>query len=229
METSGHWDWYRETCSRRNRPATRPRTSAGCAEADELSRPRADLQAWPEELSRPAATVGRIRRGASLRAVGRDAWFDACAASPRTTRMCSAPGPARRRCLKINDLILSTYADFGFEGDLTVKLSTRPDARRHRRDVDHAERVMATVLSRSRKATTTASRPRSIPAKARSTDRSSNTLRDAIGATGKRHHAGRLQPAGKIRRVLHRCRRLEEVPVMVHRAICGSMERLSAS
>jgi len=27
-------------------------------------------------------------------------------------------------CLKINDLILSTYADFGFDGDLTVKLST---------------------------------------------------------------------------------------------------------
>ena len=32
-------------------------------------------------------------------------------------------------CLKINDLILSTYADFGFEGDLTVKLSTRPEKR----------------------------------------------------------------------------------------------------
>src|SRR4029078_5572240 len=28
-------------------------------------------------------------------------------------------------CLKINELILSTYADFGFDGELTVKLSTR--------------------------------------------------------------------------------------------------------
>src|ERR1043165_8800285 len=27
-------------------------------------------------------------------------------------------------CLKINELILSTYSDFGFEGDLMVKLST---------------------------------------------------------------------------------------------------------
>ena len=31
-------------------------------------------------------------------------------------------------CLKINDLILSTYADFGFES-IVVKLSTRPDKR----------------------------------------------------------------------------------------------------
>ncbi len=36
-------------------------------------------------------------------------------------------------CLKINELILTTYADFGFEGELTVKLSTRPEkARWHR-------------------------------------------------------------------------------------------------
>ena len=31
-------------------------------------------------------------------------------------------------CLKINDLILSTYADFGFE-EIVVKLSTRPEKR----------------------------------------------------------------------------------------------------
>jgi len=51
-------------------------------------------------------------------------------------------------CLKINDLILSTYSDFGFEGELTVKLSTRPEKTgRHRPDVGPCERVMATVLS----------------------------------------------------------------------------------
>lgn len=50
-------------------------------------------------------------------------------------------------CLKINDLILSTYADFGFTGDLTVKLSTRPEKRVGTDEMwDHAERVMATVL-----------------------------------------------------------------------------------
>ncbi len=31
-------------------------------------------------------------------------------------------------CLKINDLILSVYADFGFESDLSIKLATRPNS-----------------------------------------------------------------------------------------------------
>ena len=30
-------------------------------------------------------------------------------------------------CLKINELILSTYADFGFH-EIVVKLSTRPES-----------------------------------------------------------------------------------------------------
>ena len=49
-------------------------------------------------------------------------------------------------CLKINDLILSTYADFGFE-DIVVKLSTRPDKRVGTDEMwDHAEAVMTKVL-----------------------------------------------------------------------------------
>ena len=40
-----------------------------------------------------------------------------------------------------------------------------------------------------------------------------------------RHHAGRLQPAGAVRRVLHRADGSKKTPVMIHRAICGSMER----
>ena len=47
------------------------------AQADELPRPRADLQARAEKLSRPAAAPRRIRRRASLRAVGCDARLDA--------------------------------------------------------------------------------------------------------------------------------------------------------
>ena len=79
-------------------------------------------------------------------------------------------------CLKINDLILSTYADFGFEGDLTVKLSTRPEKRVGTDERwEHAERVMATVLAQiEAQGHNQASRPRSIPAKARSTGRNSN-------------------------------------------------------
>ena len=43
-------------------------------------------------------------------------------------------------CLKINDLILSTYADFGFE-EITVKLvDAAGQARRHRRRVGSRRR-----------------------------------------------------------------------------------------
>src|SRR6201988_2403776 len=50
-------------------------------------------------------------------------------------------------CLRINELILSTYADFGFTGDLTVKLSTRPEQRVGSDEaLDHAEGIIRDVL-----------------------------------------------------------------------------------
>ena len=49
-------------------------------------------------------------------------------------------------CLKINDLILSTYADFGFD-EIVVKLSTRPEKRVGTDAMwDHAEAIMQRVL-----------------------------------------------------------------------------------
>ncbi|TIU45613.1 MAG: threonine--tRNA ligase, partial [Mesorhizobium sp.] len=49
-------------------------------------------------------------------------------------------------CLRINDLILSTYADFGFD-EISVKLSTRPDKRVGTDEAwDHAEAIMSNVL-----------------------------------------------------------------------------------
>jgi threonyl-tRNA synthetase len=49
-------------------------------------------------------------------------------------------------CLKINDLILSTYRDFGFD-DVVVKLSTRPDNRVGSDALwDRAEAIMMKVL-----------------------------------------------------------------------------------
>ncbi len=50
-------------------------------------------------------------------------------------------------CLKINDLILSVYEDFGFDQDLVIKLSTRPEKRVGSDALwDHAEDVMTKVL-----------------------------------------------------------------------------------
>ena len=49
-------------------------------------------------------------------------------------------------CLRINDLILTTYADFGFE-EISVKLSTRPEKRVGSDEAwDHAEDIMSRVL-----------------------------------------------------------------------------------
>ena len=78
-------------------------------------------------------------------------------------------------CLKINDLMLSIYEDFGFE-EVVVKLSTRPEKRVGSDALwDHAEVAMAQRARRDRRRGQRASRPASTRAKAPSTARSSNT------------------------------------------------------
>ena len=132
-------------------------------------------------------------------------------------------------CLKINDLILSTYADFGFEGELTVKLSTRPDKRVGTDEMwDHAERVMATVLAQieakgHNQRIKTAINPGEG---AFYGPKFEYVLRDAIGRDWQcgttqvdfnlpeRFGAFYIDADGS-----------KKTPVMVHRAICGSMER----
>ena len=115
-------------------------------------------------------------------------------------------------CLKINDLILSTYADFGFER-IVVKLSTRPEKRVGTDAMwDHAERVMATRAGADRGAAAAthqdrdqSGRRRVLRAEVRICAARRHRPRLAV-----RHHAGRLQPAGAVRRLLHRRRRREE-------------------
>jgi len=107
-------------------------------------------------------------------------------------------------CLKINDLILSTYADFGFTGELTVKLSTRPDKRVGTDAMwDHAERVMATVLSE-------------IQAKG-------NNIKTEINPGEGAFYGPKFEYV--LRDAIGRDWQCGTTPVMVHRAICGSMER----
>ncbi len=131
-------------------------------------------------------------------------------------------------CLKINDLILSTYADFGFEGELTVKLSTRPEKRVGSDAAwDHAEGVMQNVLkqiaARGGNRIKTAINPGEG---AFYGPKFEYVLRDAIGRDWQcgttqvdfnlpeRFDAFYIAADGA-----------KTTPVMVHRAICGSMER----
>ncbi|MGB3866037.1 MAG: threonine--tRNA ligase [Xanthobacteraceae bacterium] len=132
-------------------------------------------------------------------------------------------------CMKINDLILSTYSDFGF-GDIVVKLSTRPEKRVGSDESwDHAERVMATVLreieSKSEGRIKTAINPGEG---AFYGPKFEYVLRDAIGRDWQ---CGTTQVdlnlPGLFGAFYIDADGAKKVPIMVHRAICGSMERFT--
>jgi threonyl-tRNA synthetase len=131
-------------------------------------------------------------------------------------------------CLKINDLILSTYADFGFERDIVVKLSTRPEKRVGSDALwDHAEGVMMEVLkkieARSEGRIKTAVNPGEG---AFYGPKFEYVLRDAIGRDWQ---CGTTQVdfnmPGRFGAFYIDHDSEKKVPVMIHRAICGSMER----
>ena len=130
-------------------------------------------------------------------------------------------------CLKINDLILSVYRDFGFES-VVVKLSTRPEKRVGTDAMwDHAEGVMTRVLDeiRTRHAgvVTTAINPGEG---AFYGPKFEYTLRDAIG---REWQCGTTQVdfnlPGRFGAFYIANNSEKTTPVMVHRAICGSLER----
>jgi threonyl-tRNA synthetase len=130
-------------------------------------------------------------------------------------------------CHRINDLILTTYADFGFE-EVVVKLSTRPEKRVGTDEMwDRAEAIMTQVLGeiaeRSGGRIKTAINPGEG---AFYGPKFEYVLRDAIGRDWQcgttqvdfnlpeRFGAFYIDHDGA-----------KKVPVMIHRAICGSMER----
>ena len=130
-------------------------------------------------------------------------------------------------CLMINDLILSTYADFGFE-QIVVKLSTRPEKRVGSDESwDHAEEVMTNVLKRIEAESGGRIKTGINPGEgAFYGPKFEYTLRDAIGREWQcgttqvdfnlpeRFGAFYIDSDGE-----------KKIPVMIHRAICGSMER----
>ena len=130
-------------------------------------------------------------------------------------------------CLKINELILSVYEDFGFN-EITVKLSTRPEKRVGSDDLwDHAEEVMTRVLGEIAERSGGRIKTGINPGEgAFYGPKFEYTLRDAIGREWQcgttqvdfnlpeRFGAFYVDADGS-----------KKTPVMIHRAICGSMER----
>jgi threonyl-tRNA synthetase len=130
-------------------------------------------------------------------------------------------------CLRINDLILSTYGDFGFE-EITVLLSTRPE-KRVGNDAywDHAEEVMLKVLKQIEEQSGGRIRTGINPGEgAFYGPKFEYVLKDAIGRSWQ---CGTTQVDFNLPErfgAFYIDRDSEKKqPVMVHRAICGSMER----
>jgi threonyl-tRNA synthetase len=230
-ETSGHWGWFRE-----NMFAAKP---AGDAIADNervyaikpMNCPghiqifKHGLRSYRELPLRLAefGVVHRYEPSGALHGLLRVRAFTQDDAHVFCTEEQMAD-----ECLKINDLILSTYTDFGFEGDLTVKLSTRPEKRVGSDAAwDHAEEIMHNVLkqiaARGSNRIKTAVNPGEG---AFYGPKFEYVLRDAIGRDWQcgttqvdfnlpeRFGAFYIASDGS-----------KKTPVMIHRAICGSMER----
>jgi threonyl-tRNA synthetase len=130
-------------------------------------------------------------------------------------------------CHKINELILSVYADFGFD-KIIVKLSTRPDKRVGADSLwDHAEAVMGRVLdeikARHGDVVTTQINPGEG---AFYGPKFEYVLRDAIGRDWQ---CGTTQVDFNLPErfgAFYIAANSEKTtPVMIHRAICGSIER----
>ncbi len=124
-------------------------------------------------------------------------------------------------CIKMNDMILSIYRDFGFE-DVIIKLSTRPDKRVGSDEIwDKAEAALKVTLDKI-------GHPYSIsPGEgAFYGPKLEYTLRDAIG---------RHWQCGTVQLDFNLPERLgafyigedgaKHTPVMIHRAMFGSLER----
>lgn len=129
-------------------------------------------------------------------------------------------------CLRINDLILSVYKDFGFEG-ITIKLSTRPEKRVGSDELwDRAEAVMTGVLEQIQKQSNDI-KTGILPGEgAFYGPKFEYTLKDAIG---REWQCGTTQVDFNLPERFGAfyidSTSEKKQPVMIHRAICGSMER----
>ncbi len=229
-ETSGHWGWFRENMFQA--------TSAGDDTEDErvyaikpMNCPghiqifKHGLKSYRDLPLRLAefGVVHRYEPSGALHGLLRVRGFTQDDAHVFCTEDQMAD-----ECLKINDLILSTYQDFGFTGDLTVKLSTRPEKRVGSDAAwDHAEKIMMDVLEQIKARGGDHIKTAINPGEgAFYGPKFEYVLRDAIGRDWQcgttqvdfnlpeRFDAFYIAPDGS-----------KQAPVMIHRAICGSMER----
>jgi threonyl-tRNA synthetase len=232
-ETSGHWDWYRENMFAAQSAgdeaedkrwfAIKPMNCPGHVQIFKHG-----LKSYRDLPIRLAefGIVHRYEPSGAMHGLLRVRGF-----TQDDAHVFCTEDQLAAECLRINDLILSVYADFGFEGELTVKLSTRPEKRVGTDAAwDHAEGIMSEVL----KKIAAQSHNQKIKTAINPGEgafygpKFEYVLRDAIGRDWQcgttqvdfnlpeRFGAFYIDADGS-----------KKTPVMVHRAICGSMERFT--
>jgi threonyl-tRNA synthetase len=228
-ETSGHWGWYREAMFAARSAgdetdddqifAIKPMNCPGHVQIFKHG-----LRSY-RELPMRLAEFGNVHRyepSGALHGLMRVRGFTQDDAHIFCTEEQMAD-----ECLKINDLILSTYKDFGFE-QIVVKLATRPEKRVGTDAMwDHAEDVLRRILKQIE--AESGGRVKTGINEGEGTfygPKFEYVLRDAIGRDWQcgttqvdfnlpeRFGAFYIGADGE-----------KHVPVMIHRAICGSMER----
>jgi threonyl-tRNA synthetase len=212
-ETSGHWGWYQEnmfavksahafTNPTTKRPTTvfalKPMNCPGHVQIFKHG-----LKSY-RELPIRLAEFGNVHRyepSGALHGLMRVRAF-----TQDDAHVFCTEEQLEAECLKINDLMMSVYRDFGFE-EVVVKLSTRPEKRVGTDAMwDHAEDILGRCSTRWRRIGRThqgrhqRGRGDLLWSEVRIHPARCDRPRLAV-----RHDAGRLQPAGALRRVLHRC------------------------
>ena len=229
-ETSGHWGWYKDAMfgatpageaveDGKRTYAIKPMNCPGHVQIFKHG-----LRSY-RELPMRLAEFGAVHRyepSGALHGLMRVRGF-----TQDDAHIFCTEAQMESECLKINDLILSTYKDFGFE-QIVVKLSTRPEKRVGSDEAwDRAEAIMTTVLEKIATASDGKIKTAINPGEgAFYGPKFEYVLRDAIGRDWQcgttqvdfnlpeRFGAFYIGEDGN-----------KHVPVMIHRAICGSMER----
>ncbi|HJZ42290.1 MAG TPA: threonine--tRNA ligase, partial [Hyphomicrobiaceae bacterium] len=225
-ETSGHWEWYRENMF----------TSVTEDEREFVIKPmncpghiqifKYGLRSY-RELPYRVAEFGNVHRyepSGALHGLMRVRGFTQDDAHVFCTEAQLAD-----ECVKMNDLILSIYRDFGFE-QVLIKLATRPDKRVGSDALwDHAEGAMSRVLGQITEQAMGKIKTGVNPGEGTFYGpKFEYVLRDAIG---------RDWQCGTIQVDFNLPERFgafyidadggKKVPVMIHRAIFGSLERFT--
>ncbi|WP_296576571.1 threonine--tRNA ligase [Phreatobacter sp.] len=228
-ETSGHWGWYRENMFTAQSAgddaedkrwfAIKPMNCPGHVQI--FKHGLKSYRDLPMKLAEFGA-VHRYEPSGALHGLMRVRGF-----TQDDAHVFCTDAQLEAECIRINELILTTYADFGFD-EIVVKLSTRPEKRVGADALwDRAESVMEKVLAKIANQSGGRIKTAINPGEgAFYGPKFEYVLRDAIGRDWQcgttqvdfnlpdRFGAFYIGADGE-----------KTPPVMVHRAICGSMER----